>query len=799
MRLFALVIFLSAFLLFQVQPMIAKVILPWFGSSAGVWTACLMFFQSALLLGYFYAHGIVRTLSWKRQAIAHIVLLVASLLALPIMPGEFWKPTSAGNPTGLIVLMLLACVGGPYLMLASTGPLLQRWFGELQPGKSPYRLFALSNAGSLAGLLTYPFVFERLMTLHTQTTYWSIAYGVFVLACGTVAYLLWRHSGAQQDKLDSQIVESAGLTAEEAGHQSYAPVNGRQILLWLGLSACGSIMLLSTTNLMCQDIAAVPFLWVVPLSIYLLTFIVAFDSPRWYYRPIFLPAAMGGAALLLWGSIDPDGAARAIRDTGIIDRPVWALVLIFSAGLFAMCMGCHGELARAKPHPSRLTLYYLCVSGGGALGGLLVGIVAPSLFLGYWEFAIGIVLSLILIGIAAASKPGERNGLVQFFADVQAREFRQAFLKSPHGYWIMGVLLMFGAAPFSDPIVRNVFREGPDHLYGEDEDFNLVEVRRNFFGVWRTTDDFYHPRELPKPVRKRTLVHGRITHGYQFSGELRRAITSYYGERSGLGLAMTRHPQRNPNNDDYSSGSPMRIGVIGLGSGSVAAYAQDGDYLRFYEINPLMVETAEEAFSYLSDARDAGADVDVFVGDARLLLERQFAESEQQKFDVLAVDAFSGDAIPIHLLTKECYDIYWDHLNADGVLAVHISNRYLKLERVVRGLAATDGRTAMRVYYDDDDAIGNESLRLTSCEWMLVTNNQEFIQRYREFMQLPPDAPLDSASQADNVLWTDDFSSLLSVLYDPTSRRSASVEPSEDQGGEENSVEKSEEDAVNNQ
>ncbi|MDA7979075.1 MAG: fused MFS/spermidine synthase [Pirellulales bacterium] len=765
MPLFAIVIFLSAFLLFQVQPMIAKVILPWFGSSAGVWTACLMFFQTALLLGYFYAHGIVRKLSWRGQTALHIVLLGVSLLALPIMPSEFWKPTTAGDPTWSIVLMLLACVGGPYLMLASTGPLLQRWFGRLHPGRSPYRLFALSNAGSLAGLLTYPFMFEPRMTLHAQTTFWSVAYGGFVLACGSVAFLLWRRSRLPEEAFKTTVA----VAEQPALQEQSAPINARQIMTWLGLSACGSIMLLSTTNLMCQDIAAVPFLWVVPLAIYLLTFIVAFDSPRWYLRSVFLPAAICGAAVLLWVSIDPDGVAELLE--GLVGRPVLALVLVFSAGLFAICMGCHGELARSKPHPSRLTLFYLCISAGGALGGLVVGIFAPLFFLGYWEFPIAIVLSLTLIGIAAASQPGETNGLLQFLRTFSQREKFKAFFSPSlrwEPFWLAGVVAVAGGAPFSDAVVRS-------YLLSSDRSNTLVEVRRNFFGVWRTTETYRHLPGLVQPVRKRSLVHGRIVHGYQFTGSLRRATTSYYSKSSGFGLAITLHPKRNSaavENPSETQGNPIRFGMIGLGTGTAAAYAGEGDYLRFYEINPMMAETAETVFYYLSDARNDGADVEVILGDARLKLEQQAAAGDLQRFDVLAVDAFSGDAIPVHLLTKECYDIYWKHLESDGILAIHISNRYLELEHVIRGLAETDNRRAFRI---SDAPQKGDGIRFTSNEWMLVTRNQEFIDR----LDLPDDPPPDQ--RLPTVLWTDDFSSLLSVLQDRTAGQSSSSGSEQDQ------------------
>lgn len=769
MWLFAIVIFLSAFLLFQVQPMIAKVILPWFGSSAGVWTACMMFFQAALLLGYTYSHGLVKRLSWRGQSVLHLAFLAASLAALPIMPSESWKPAEAGDPTWRIVAMLLLCVGGPYCMLASTGPLLQRWFGQLHPGRSPYRLFALSNAGSLAGLLTYPFLFEPYLTLRTQTTYWSIAYALFVLGCGSVAFLVWRGRSASPLPVEVAATAvntpSAAASATPADAAQYAPVTAGRILLWLGLSACGAIMLVASTNLMTQDIAAVPFLWIVPLAVYLLTFIIAFDSPRWYYRPVLLPCVLLGAAALFWVSIVPEDVSRTF--SLVFETPMIPLVCVFSLGLFAVCLGCHGELARAKPHPSRLTLYFLCISAGGALGGLFVGIIAPMFFLGYWEFPIALVCSVLLIGISASWEPG-KPGL-----------FRSAFAAGAWNWqvgWMVAVVATLVAGPFTDPVFR-------EWLFPGSQQQGSLEVQRNFFGAWRTTERTRRGSEQT-PHMQRVLVHGRIMHGFQLiDGGDQRKKTSYYGERSGVGLAILQHPHRNESGDLMQpEPKPLRIGVIGLGTGSLAAYAEAGDVLRFYEINPLLLQTAQTQFTYLSDARQAGADVDVYLGDARLVMERQAARGEYQEFDVLVVDAFSGDAIPIHLLTKECYDLYWKHLKPDGILAVHVSNKYLRLDQVVRGLAKSDDRYALRVSFRFADFQPEERHRLTDSIWMQVTRNKEFVKR------MFPDSPLETImaqqEHLPSVLWTDDFSSLLPVLYSTAQASPPRAPPANDSPAE---------------
>ena len=359
---FGVTIVLSAFLLFQVQPLIGKYILPWFGGGPAVWTTCLLFFQLVLLVGYAYAHWSSSRLSPRAQSSVHLVLLAGSLLVLPIAPSPLWKPLPEDPPTAQILLLLTATVGLPYLLLSSTAPLVQKWFSESLPGRSPYRLYSLSNAGSLLALLTYPFLFEPWLALRNQVLSWSIAYGVFVVLSGWSAFRAGFVDSAPKSVPDSP----KDGDSKNAGR----PPSAVTIALWVAFSAVGATLLLATTNQMCQEIAVVPFLWVVPLAIYLLTFIISFDSERWYDRRVFGFLVGASAA----ASLSALSAGLHIQ--------LSVHIIAYSIALFACCMCCHGELAKMKPDPSHLTLFYLMMSAGGALGGIFTALIAPRIFYG---------------------------------------------------------------------------------------------------------------------------------------------------------------------------------------------------------------------------------------------------------------------------------------------------------------------------------------------------------------------------------------------------------------------------------
>ncbi len=678
MLLYAFTILVSAFLLFQVQPVIAKIILPWFGGSAAVWTVCLLFFQLALLAGYFYAHALVRYLKPHVQGLVHALLLVVSLAALPIYPTDYWKPVSSANPTLGIITLLAAKIGVPYFLLSTTGPLLQAWYARKFKGAIPYRLYALSNAGSMFALLSYPFLFEPIFTTHQQAFMWSLSYGGFIVICGLTA--LASRKGAN-------LVVSSGAGLEEAPRPPAS-----HYWMWLALPACASTLLLAITNHLSQNVAAIPFLWVLPLSIYLLTFILCFEGD-WYWRNPYLQllaVALGSMAYLL-------------GPTMMENPKIILFIPLFSIGLFFCCMSCHGELARLKPHPRYLTQFYLMISAGGALGGILVGLIAPHVLRAYYELPLGMVACAALIVIVVKQ-------------DSSVSWFRNWTQPAP----VAGVVVTAGLAVFVGM-----------QIYKSSEGVRLQV--RNFYGSLKVSDT----GPATDLDARRSLTHGTISHGEQFLNPARRDLpTTYYGPNTGIGLSI-REKQKN---------GAVRIGVVGLGTGTVASYGRWGDYIRYYEINPLVQWIARTQFTFVGDCRGK---LDIAMGDARLSLEREAPEN----FDVLAVDAFSSDSIPVHLLTREAMQLYFHHLKPDGILAVHISNRYLDLEPVLEGEAKALGKTAREMDTDDDDAVD-----VFAATWILL---------------IAPPAQFDSALVAASQplhstktvrLWTDDYSNLFKIL-----------------------------------
>jgi SAM-dependent methyltransferase len=751
MALYALTILVSAFLLFQIQPMIAKIILPWFGGSAAVWTTCMLFFQMALLFGYLYAHAVVRYLKPRVQMLLHAGLLAVSALALPVYPKAAWKPSGSEEPTFAILWLLAITVGLPYFLLSTTGPLLQAWYARRFKGAMPYRLYALSNAGSMFALVSYPFLFEPRLGTHQQAVMWSVAYGVFIVLCVFTA--VRSGSGpAFQEVAEPGVVEKPGF---------------RLYALWIALPACASVLLLAITNHLSQNVAAIPFLWVLPLSIYLLTFILCFEGSGWYRRNPYLQ--------LLAVALTGMAYATTIDSTGSV--PIKVFVPLFTMGLFTCCMVCHGELARLKPHPRYLTHFYLMIAAGGALGGLLVGLVAPHVFNALYELQIGLgscaLLTVIVLHgdneyqwfgklldparmIFAACAAGVA-GLVIFDSRAtllgMGRTIARSFSKNWNEpdefltYLLITVLVVFGI------VVLGAVRGG--RIRGQwtamaTELLVLVLIgylgfqTRQFTGGYRVTvRNFYGGLRIrdagtPKEFSAtRTLTHGTINHGEQFLNPARRDLpTTYYGPNTGVGLAI-REKQKQ---------GAIRVGIIGLGTGTIAAYGRLGDYYRFYEINPLVLRIAHSEFSFLGDCK---AKVDVAMGDARLSLEREAAEN----FDVLAVDAFSSDSIPVHLLTREAMGVYFRHLKPDGILAVHISNRYLDLQPVLAGEINATGKVARVVDTEDDttqDVFG--------ATWVLITSPATGFDN----AEMNGSTPLEPARSVR--LWTDDYSNLFQIL-----------------------------------
>lgn len=663
----AITIFLSAFLLFQIQPIIARQILPWFGGSAAVWTTCMFFFQLVLLGGYLYSHWLVSALRPARQFLVHASLLCLSLWWLPAIADPARKPSGAEAPAWAVLAVLAATVGLPYFLLSTTGPLVQAWCAGRSDNARVYRLYALSNTASLAALLAYPVLVEPLIALRTQAWLWSGGYAAFAAVCGAAAYRSWRAAGLRQDT--GQLAEAA----ERPRSSHYA--------VWLLLAALPSALLLGVTNYLTRDVAPIPFLWILPLAAYLLSFILCFDRDGWY-RPAWYVWILAAAALAMGAFLWNPRLALNFPLT----------IAAFTAGLFVSCMFCHGELVRRKPHPRHLTGFYLMISAGGALGGFLVGIVAPSAFSGYYELPITLVALAML-----------------------ALYFFQRLRWQTDAVWL-GVC---------------VFVTLPSMYYVKSHSKLSVAVDRNFYGSIRVLEE----RDVPHP--RRTLVHDGVAHGSQrLAPDQRRTPFGYYDPASGVGLVMSNR-----------SSPPIRVGIVGLGSGALAAYAREGDVFRFYEINPLVERYARQYFTYL---QDAPARVDVVLGDARLALEAE----KPQNYDILVVDAFSGDSVPVHLLSLEAFRLYFRHLRGGGVLALHISSQYLDLTPVVGKAAETLGAASTLVVTENTP----EDPRAGST-WALLSLDPAALAAARRSNQARP-LPRGEAIQ----LWTDDYSNLFSVL-----------------------------------
>jgi hypothetical protein len=633
---YAATIFLSSFLLFLVQPIIAKQILPWFGGSAAVWTTCLVFFQAVLLAGYGYADLTTR-LGLRRQAMLHVGLLVVSLACVPILASSGWKPQGDEEPVGRILLLLLVTIGLPYFLLSTTTPLLQAWYWQRFRTAVPYRLFALSNFASLLALIGFPVLFEPYFTLPQLGWGWSSLYAALILLCGATA---WRSMRA--------IV--ALPAAGEGNAQAAAPLSGAVQLAWMGLAALASVMLLAVSNHVTQNISSVPFLWVLPLALYLLTFILAFDHPRWYLRT---------PLLVLLGVLTP-WMAWEISSL----RLVVAVPLYFT-GMFVACMVCHGELARLKPDPAHLTRFYLMISVGGAVGAVLVAIAAPLLLPGYFELGIALVLLALLL------------------------PYRLAGLARVAGFAVAALTLGL--------VVRGAI----------DYTTDMRVMERDFYGVVRT-------RDRPEPVPYRAMYHGAIMHGGQLLGEkYRNTPADYFGPTSGYGRAFAALRELEPSRT-------RDIGVIGLGAGVIASYGRPGDTLVFYEISPRVVDIAKREFTFL---RDTAAKTSLVMGDGRLSLEREAPKG----YDVLGIDAFSGDSIPMHLITREAMALYAKHIKPDGVIVFQATNRYVDLPPVIKRLAAELGFEAVLVSdYPEEDQNGAGYWR-SSTDQVLVTRNKALL------------------------------------------------------------------------
>jgi len=677
---FLVSIFLSAFLLFQVQPLIAKVILPYFGGGSAVWTACLLFFQAFLLLGYLYAHLLSQLSSLKKQALVHGCLLAISLVFLPIGISNESSAVAGNEPLVGILSLLSFSIGLPYLLLSSTGPLVQRWFSLSYPTKQPYQLYSLSNLASLLALLSFPFIFEPLLTNVQQSTFWSMGFAIY---CAVMLLLMVK-------LVKQPMAKNIEVPIEQVQNQTYKKSHP---LLWLALSTIGVVLLVSTTNAMTQNIPPMPFLWILPLCLYLLTFIISFHSPKWYVRwywfLLFIPTALIAIFMFFIGS----------------QFDITSQVVIYSSILFSACMICHGELARLKPEVSKLTWYYLTLAFGGFLGSVLVAFVAQNVFSQFLEFPLAIIAVFILFSLCVTSEQGH-------------------FKKLPMMSYGLALLCILALWQLNKQYVKT--------------DVHSV---RNFYGILSVKDvDIAGKHE-------RRLIDGTTSHGTQsLSAEMSHIPMSYYRENTGVALVLEQFSRINK-----LQNKSLTVGLIGLGAGTLAAYGNEDDHYYFYELNPAVVDAAQNYFTYLKDSK---ANIAIVIGDGRVSLASEQKQNDNAPFDVLVIDAFSGDSIPQHLLTVEAMDLYWQRLSQEGAIAVHISNTHLNLLPLMQGLAQQTGKTLRYFKTKAETATGHDT------QWVMMSNNHrllnnEMIISYQSKLPKLGNKP---------IVWTDDFSDLFSLL-----------------------------------
>lgn len=657
----ALAVLLSAFLLFLVQPLMGRLVMPLFGGGAPIWTTCLVFFQSALVLGYAYALLSTRWLPARWQRVLHVLLLLVSIAWLHLAAPPAWQPIDGAEPQLRIARLLLLTVGAPFVLLAASGPLAQSWLAHA--GVSPWRLFAVSNLASIAALIAYPLLVEPMLGLHLQVWVWGALY---VAAAALVARLAWltREAASPEDANPLQL---------QLARISSGPV------VWMTLAALPAGLLVATTDTMTRDLPAIPLLWIGPLALYLFSFVAWFDGRLQYHRAFWMACASLAVLVLV-----------RVVTTGHYDFEPLIAVPLLSTGLFAICLFCHGELAQLRPDAQRLGLYYLCLAAGGAGGGALVSLAAPRVLADFYDMAILIAGLALPLGLAA-------------------RRLDRRLLR------------LAGAACAALAVLAGLY--GVAHRYLANRR-DTVSVQRNFYGTLRVVDQ---GKDTPDSVR--LLWHGGIIHGLQYLDPARRREpTEYYREQSGVGLAIAALGE-----------GPRRMGLVGLGAGTLAAYGRAGDELVFYEINPLVERVARRDFTFLADSP---ATVSVVSGDARLSLRREAPRG----YDLLALDAFSGNALPLHLLTVEAFGVYVAQVKENGLIAINVSNKFFDLVPLVAAAAAAYGWHAGLVV---DELVS---------DWMVLAKDDERLRRS------PLGPALRPAPPAPGGPWTDDRLDILRAL-----------------------------------
>ena len=686
---FSVTIFTSAFLLFMVQPIIAKQILPWFGGSSAVWTTCMVFFQMILLMGYWYADFVVRKLSKRTQAIFHSVVVVCSLFCLPIIASDAWKPAADTEPSTRILLLLLATVGLPYLLLSTTGPLVQAWFARCYPQAKVYRLFALSNFASLLSLLAYPPLIEPHIDLHSQAWLWSGVYAVYALLIIVSAW----HSNRYEvvGELSDSPAAPSDIVTKAPTKQDYT--------LWLLLATLGSVLLLSFTNHITQNIASVPFLWIVPLVLYLVTFILVFDvgSSRgksgWYSRSVFIPLLFALLVITTYGMFD--GFASTMN--------IYLALPLFCILLFVGCMFCHGELASLRPASQFITQFYLCLSIGGAAGGLMVGLIAPLIFNTFAELPLALVSCGLLASFVMWKTPSPAI-TPKFNSILIGCAIALTFSLS----WLL----------WKEPQTSE----------------ETLLLHRDFYGTLRVSETDKNMR----PESVRDLYHGVISHGWEHTYEpLRSKPVSYFGPSTGIAKTITFYQQEEPS---------IRIGILGLGIGILTAYGREADSFRIYELVPAVIDIAKKYFWYLSSSKSK---IDYLVGDGRLSLERE----PSNQFHMLSVDAFSSDSIPMHLMTVEALQSYKKQIKKDGAIVYNVTNRLINLAPMVKLIAEQEEMEAILIANRPSEP------DLYQTDFVVVTQNKQLIAELKKSQDYKPIETLPKLKA-----WNDKYNNLFDVL-----------------------------------
>lgn len=731
--LFLITILTGSFLLFLVQPMIARMALPRLGGAPAVWNSAMLVYQALLLAGYAYAHRLSRE-PVRRQAAVHFTLFAVALLWLPIGLANFHPPAS-GSPIFWVPWLLVASIGPLFFVVAAQAPLMQRWYGFAGNKGEPYALYAASNIGSFAGLIAYPLLVEPFYTLHQQTWIWSAIYLILMVAVLACAVQVWRSSPP-----------TAGAAAATA---TRSPINWRRRLYWIALAAVPSGLMLSTTSHLTTDLMAMPLLWVIPLGIYLLSFSVAFaDNQRpayWISRLAPLVLIVTGAFVFVaWGKAAINGLAASLTM------------------LFFVAVALHNEMYRIRPAPAQLTSFYLMMSIGGVVGGFFCAIIAPLLFDWTWEHPILILLAALLLpqisllGFARNSNHNARTmGLIMLAVGLLALALGLlGGVTDPVEMTVLKIILIITVAILA-AITAGYRWAFTAAIAG------VLVINGGWYNVQQTLDgkrmrSYFGTYTVNASVggNVRWLMHGTTMHGMQLLDDPKRPI-SYYPATSGVGIALNKVPEL--------YGPNASVAVVGLGTGTLACYKKPGQFWQFFEIDPVMIEIARtrKIFSFLERC---APEVPITLGDARLTL----AKVPQSKFDILAIDAFSSDSIPLHLLTKEAFATYRRALKSDGILLVHISNRYIDLNPVVAAEAKANGWYAALRHDSPTEAMINKGDRASL--WIALSSDKAKLAELtgkvdaRKSKYHDPDQWIQLDPPGKTRPWTDDYASVLPHL-----------------------------------